>query len=77
MHFSVLEQFRPRLTKFKDALSCQQVTSGVNLVAMGSVHNVPRVMEPYVPAVLILVSHKSLLNGLYLYNEAVRTPASL
>lgn len=39
--------------------------------------NVLRVTEPFVPAVAVPVPQESLLHGLYLYNEAVRTPASL
>ena len=60
-----------------DALSCQQVLSGDGLEAVFSTHNVLRVTEPLVPTVPVPVSQESLLHGLYLYNEAVRTPASL
>lgn len=74
---SVCEQFPPGLTKFTDALSCQQVSSGDGLEAVCSTHNVLHGTEPLVQAVPVPVSQKSLLRGLYLYNEAVRTPASL
>lgn len=77
LHSSVCEQFPPRLTKFTDTLSCQQVLSGDGLEAVFSTHNVLRVTEPLVPTVPVPVSQESLLHGLYLYNEAVRTPASL
>lgn len=77
LHCSVCEQFRPRPTTFLDALSCQQVLSGDGLEAECSMQNVLRVTEPFVPAVAVPVPQESLLHGLYLYNEAVRTPASL
>lgn len=77
LHSAVCDQFQPRLTKFTDALSCPQVMSGDGLEAVRLVHNVLRVTEPYVPAVPVPASQESLLNGLYLYKEAVGTPASL
>lgn len=51
--------------------------SGDDLEAVHLVHNVLRVTESYVPAVPVPASQESLLNGLYLYKEAVETPASL